>query len=71
MGIFMSEVAKVIEVVGKSEISWEDAVSKAVFVASKTVHGIKGVEIEKLTGKVSDGKITKYKANVKLIFVVE
>ena len=71
MGVFMSEVAKVIEVVGKSDISWEDAVSKAIFVASKTVHDIKGVEVEKLTGKVSDGKITKYKATVKLIFVVE
>ncbi|HNR44890.1 MAG TPA: dodecin family protein [Methanofastidiosum sp.] len=67
----MSDVAKVIEVVGKSEISWEDAVAKAVFVASKTVHNIKGVEVEKLTGKVTDGKITKYKATVKLIFVVE
>ena len=67
----MSEVAKVIEVVGKSDISWEDAVSKAIFVASKTVHDIKGVEVEKLTGKVSDGKIVKYKATVKLIFVVE
>lgn len=67
----MSDVAQLIEGGGKSEISWEDAVSKAVFVASKTVHNIKGVEIEKLTGKVSDGKIVKYKATVKLIFVVE
>ncbi|HNV93493.1 MAG: hypothetical protein APG08_00716 [Candidatus Methanofastidiosum methylothiophilum] len=67
----MSDVAKVIEIVGKSEISWEDAVAKAISTASKTVQNIKGVEVEKLTGNVVDGKIVKYKATVKLIFVVE
>ena len=54
----MSEVAKVIEVVGKSEQSWEDAVNTAIRVASKTVHNIKGVEVEKMTAKVKDRKIS-------------
>ncbi len=67
----MSEVAKVIEVVGKSEQSWEDAVNTAIRVASKTVHNIKGVEVEKMTAKVKDGKIVTYKATVKLVFVVD
>ncbi len=64
----MANVAKVIELVGRSKTGWEDAANNAVTEASKTVTNITGVEIISCTGSVVDGKITDYKANVKVAF---
>lgn len=61
---------KVIEVIGVSEKSWEDAVSQAVSKASESVKGITGVEVTAQTARVSDGKVVQYNATVKLAFVV-
>lgn len=63
-------VIKVIELVGDSQVSWEDAVKNAVKGASKTIDNIAGVEIKNLTANVSNGEIVEYKANVKLAFRV-
>ncbi len=64
-------VAKVIEVVGKSNESWEDAVQQAIKEASKTVRNIQCVDVQKMTANVKDGKITEYKVDMKLLFVIE
>ncbi len=65
-------VVKVVELVGESDHSWEDAVQQAVQAASKTVRNIRGVEVLNWTGDVDDGgKITGYKADVQVAFVVE
>ena len=66
----MSQVAKVIELVGSSEKGWEDAAQVAVNTAAKTLHGITGVEVESMTAKVENGKIVSYKTTVKLAFAV-
>jgi flavin-binding protein dodecin len=67
-----SHVVKVIELVGESEQSWEDAVQVAVKQASKTLRGITGVEVLNWTGKVnSQGDIVGYRANVQVAFEVE
>jgi flavin-binding protein dodecin len=66
----MSEVAKVIELVGTSEDGWEDAARVAVKTAAKTLHGITGVEVTNMTAKVEGGKIVSYKTSVKLAFAV-
>lgn len=63
-------VAKVIELVGESNVGWEDAVRNAIKDASKTVENITGVEVYNLTANVRDGQIQDYKANVKLAFGV-
>ncbi len=63
-------VAKVIELVGESNVSWDDAVKNAVKEAAKTIDNIKGVEICNLTAAVKNGDIYAYKANVKLAFGV-
>ncbi|NLJ80661.1 MAG: dodecin domain-containing protein, partial [Firmicutes bacterium] len=47
-----SEVVKVIELVGQSDHSWEDAVQVAVKEAAKTLRGISGVEVVNWTGSV-------------------
>ena len=64
-------VVKVIEIIGESEMSWEDAAQDAVAVAAETVRSICGIEVVGWTGKVEDGKITKFKATTKIAFVVE
>jgi flavin-binding protein dodecin len=67
----MADVAKIIELVGESNQSWQDAVQKAVSEASKTVHGINGVEVTNWTAEVNNGRVTSYKVDVKLAFGVD
>jgi flavin-binding protein dodecin len=66
----MPDVPKVIELVGKSDKSWEDAAANAVKAASRTLHNITGVEVMNMTAKVKDGKIVAYKTTVKIAFAV-
>ncbi len=67
----MGHVAKVIEIVGSSDKGWEDAANEAIKTASKTINGISGVEVEHMTGTVTDGKISNYKTTVKIAFGVD
>jgi dodecin len=71
--IIMTDVAKVIEIVGSSTNGWEDAVQVALDEAKKTIHGITGLEVVDMTGKVdpSSGKIESYRATVKIAFGIE
>ena len=63
-------VIKIIELIGVSSKSWEDAVNNAVKDASKTIDNITGVEVIHATAKVKDGAVTEYRADVKVAFVV-
>jgi flavin-binding protein dodecin len=69
----MTHVAKVIEIIGSSEKGWEDAAQVAVDEAQKTIHGIHGIEVKDMTAIVDSGtgKITHYRAAVKVSFEVE
>jgi dodecin len=69
----MTHIAKVIEIVGNSDKSWQDAAQAALDEAKKTVHGITGVEITDTTAKVdpNTGNITEYHTAVKIAFGVE
>lgn len=62
---------KIIEVIGVSENSMEDAVENAVEEAAKTVRKIQGVDVLGMTAKVEDGKIVSWSADVKIAFEVE
>lgn len=64
-------VVKIIEVIGVSATSFEDAVNQGVARASKTVNNINGLDILGQTAEVKDGKITEYRVNMKLAFVVQ
>lgn len=64
-------VVKVLELVGESKQSWQDAANQAVMEAAKTVDHITGVEVANWTANVDAGKITNYKANVRVAFVVD
>ncbi|HKO63765.1 MAG TPA: dodecin family protein [Candidatus Nitrosocosmicus sp.] len=69
----MTHVAKIIDIVGSSEKSWEDAAQVALAEATKTIHGITGIELTDMTAKVdpNTGKITEYHSTVKIAFGVE
>ncbi|MEW6309101.1 MAG: dodecin family protein [Bacillota bacterium] len=64
-------VVKVLELVGESKHSWQEAAENAVAEAAKTVHNITGVEIYNLTANVDGSSIVEYKANVKVAFAVD
>jgi hypothetical protein len=65
----MSEsVYKVIELVGSSPTSWEEAAKNAVETASKSLSDLRVAEISKLDMKVEGGQVTAYRARVNLSF---
>lgn len=64
-------VVKVIEVMGTSDSSWEDAAETAFREAQETVDNISGLEIKNWTADVEEGDITQYRATVDVAFRVE
>ncbi len=64
-------IHKIIELVGRSPTSWEDAVQNAVAEASKTIRNIVRVSCEEFDVKMENDKIVAYRVRVKLIFEVE
>ncbi|MFC1885776.1 dodecin family protein [Thermodesulfobacteriota bacterium] len=64
-------VYKVIELVGTSSNSWEDAAKTAVERAAKTLRDLRIAEINKLDMKIENGKVTEFRARVNLSFKFE
>ena len=69
----MTHVAKIVEIIGSSDKGWEEATQVALDEAKKTIHGITGLEVTDMTAKVdpNSGKISQYRAAVKISFGVE
>ena len=61
-------VYKLIELVGTSEKSWEDAVQGIVEKAAKTLRDLRIAEVVLLDAKIEDQKIAVFRAKVKLSF---
>jgi flavin-binding protein dodecin len=61
-------VYKIIELVGTSTESWENAAKNAVEKAGETLRELRIAEISKLDMKVENGKVSAYRARVKLSF---
>ncbi|HEY9221541.1 MAG TPA: dodecin family protein [Lutibacter sp.] len=61
-------VLKVIELLGNSTISFEDAVQNVVNEASKTVKNIKSVYIKDMQVTVNSNKISQYRVTTKVTF---
>ncbi len=64
-------VIKVIELVGSSSESWDDAARNALKEASETIRSIRGLDVINHTATVKDGAITDYRTNIRISFVVE
>lgn len=64
-------VYKVIELVGTSDKSWEDAAKQVVATASKTLKDLRIAEIAQQDMKIENGKVVAYRSRVKLSFKFE
>ena len=64
-------VAKVTEITASSDKSIEDAISSGIERANKTLDGIKGAWVQQITVECDDGKITEWRVNMKVTFVLD
>jgi len=65
----MSEsIYKVIELIGSSEKSWEDAAKHAVERAASTLDDLRIAEVSAMDMKIEEGKVVAYRTKVKLSF---
>ncbi len=61
-------VYKIIDLVGSSSTSWEDAATKAIDRASKSLRDLRIAEVQKLDIKIEDGKPAQFRTNLRLSF---
>ncbi|MEO2052756.1 MAG: dodecin family protein [Allomuricauda sp.] len=64
-------VLKVIEILGNSPVSFEDAVQNIINESAKTVRNIKSVYVQDMQVLVKDNKINEYRVNAKVTFGIE
>ncbi|MFW9795085.1 MAG: dodecin family protein [Candidatus Thorarchaeota archaeon] len=64
-------VYKIIDLVGTSTKSWEDAVNSVIAKASQSLRDLRIAEVKELDVKIEDGKIAAYRARVALSFKYE
>ncbi len=61
-------VYKIIEVVGTSTASWEEAAKNAVETTGQSLQDLRVAEVTELDMKMEDGKVAAYRARVKISF---
>ncbi len=63
-----NSIYNIIELVGTSKTSWEEATKNAIETASKTLEDLRVAEVVKLDVTVENGKVTAYRSRVNLSF---
>ena len=66
-----ASVYKIIELVGSSAVSWEEAAKNAVETATKSLRDLRIAEITKLDMRMENGKVVAYRARVNISFKYE
>ena len=61
-------IYKVIEIIGTSEVSWEDAARSAIERANKTLDDLRIAEVTQMDLKLEDGKVVAYRTKINLSF---
>ncbi len=64
-------VAKVIELTATSQKSFEDAINQGITRASSTLKNVEGAWIKEQKVMIKDGKITAYRVNMMITFILE
>ena len=64
-------IAKIIELSSESTISFEDAIKDGIERASKTIHHIKNAWVKNQSVVVDEGKVTKYRVDLKVTFILD
>ena len=66
-----STIGEIVELVGSSDKSWEDAAQKAVEEASRSLHNIRSIYIKDQNAVVENGKIKEYRITGKVSFELD
>ena len=66
-----NHVYKVIEIVGSSETSIEDAINVAIAQANKTVRNMDWFEVIQTRGHIENGKVGHFQVTLKIGFTLE
>ena len=64
-------VIKIVEVIGNSPKSWEEATKNALEETADTIRNIKSIDVKHFTAKVEKNKIVEYRAVVRIAFAVQ
>lgn len=64
----MESIYKVIEIIGTSTNSWEEAAKNAVETAGKTLKDLRVAEAVEFDLKLEDGKVSAYRTKMKISF---
>jgi len=64
-------IYRVIDVIGTSKSSWEDAAKNAVETAAKSLRDIRIAEVEQMDVRVDNGKVVAYRTRLQLSFKYE
>ena len=64
-------VARVTEITVESTKSFEDAIAMGIARANKTLKNVRGAWVQEQKVTVDDGKISRYRVNLKVTFVLE
>lgn len=65
------EVIKVIEVVGTSTVSFDDAIRTAIAAACRSLRHVSGADVRHMTVRIEDGRIVQYRADLKVAFALD
>jgi len=63
-------IYKIIEVVGSSETSIEDAIEKAISRASATIHDLRWFEVKETRGHIENGRVAHYQVTLRIGFTL-
>ena len=66
----MDHTYKLIELVGTSNVSYEEAIKKAVDDAKQTLHDLKWFEVVELRGHIEEEGVTQFQAKLKVAFKI-
>ena len=61
-------IYKVIELIGSSETSWEDAAKNAVERAAQSLEDLRIAEVLEQDLKIEDGKVVAYRTKIRVSF---
>lgn len=67
----MSSVARVSEISSMSETSFEDAIEQGVERATETLRNVKSAWVKEQEVQIENGKISSYKVNMMVTFVLD
>ena len=64
-------IAKVIEISAESDVSFEAAIHNGITKAAESVHNIKGAWVKEQKVNVENGRVVRYRVDMKVTFVMD